>query len=621
MPHHRFEITSILLAACLTLSSLSCENGAEVAGSANIADGASRVVELAGPVTVAIENITVIDTTAATDADARISAQTVLISNDRIIAVGPAADTEIPANTPRIDGTDRFVIPGLWDMHVHLNRDRPSQVKIMLPLMVANGVTGVRDMLSDCWEPCAPGQLDIDAMRALQREIDDGDMVGPRIHSLSSAIISGHRGNPSRGVTEEWEPFFRPQSAEEARQVVRYVKARGVDFIKIYNGLPRPAFFALMDEARKLDVEVTGHLPWSLSPVEASNAGMRSIEHARFPALACGPDWEEFRDGFARFASLETDDFPREAFQKLRSSAIIRFDEARCVEILETLAANNTYLVPSHTTRKMDAFAPDPEYRADPRRKYVPPWRLAGWDRDLEATASGPPELLQFYREFFDLGLRVTGLAHRTGVKILAGTDTLDTQCFPGFSLHDELEHLIMAGLTPLDALKAATINAACFESRDVDLGSVTTGKLADLVVLDADPLQEIGNTRAIHAVILNGAVHDRVDLDRMLAGVEEFVASVQPRTRVRIDLDPALYDVYIGEYEFDGFILTVKREGDKLFIETGGQPPIEIVPESETDFFIEVADAQVQFVKDGDGSVNEVRLYQRGEESVGKRR
>ena len=438
---------------------------------------------------LAIEHVTVIDPTAATNANARLLNHTVLIEGSRIIQVGPADAVTIAETAIRIDGRGKFLVPGFWDMHVHFNRNRNTQVRVMAPLMIANGITGVRDMLGDCWEPCRPGRLDLATMHELQRQIESGEILAPRILALSSPILRGPRN--AGGYPQQYPPAWRPTTEAEGHEVARYLKERGVDLVKTYNGMTREGFFGLMAEANELDLAVSGHLPWSVHPIEAANAGMRAIEHARWPGLACNPVYEEFRAMYAAFATLESE-WDGDLFAKFRDASWQQFDQELCAAIFRALVANDVYLVPTHLTREMDARAIDSSYRADPRRRYVPGWRLRGWDRDLTGTAGGPPELQTFYRQFFDVGLRVTGMAHEAGVNVLVGTDAFDTMVFPGLSYHDELVHLSNAGLSNLAILRAATYQAAVFLDRTDDFGSVAAGKMADVVLLDADPLLDI---------------------------------------------------------------------------------------------------------------------------------
>ena len=218
------------------------------------------------------------------------------------------------------------------------------------------------------------------------------------------------------------------------------------------------------------------------------------------------------------------------------------FDEQKCREILDTFAKNETWLCPTHTTRKMDAFAGDPEYRSDVRRKYIGPEVLAAWDRDLNDMARVSESTKKHFKEFFTLGLKVTGMAHQHGVGILVGTDCYDTHVFPGFSYHDELQHLHEAGLSPLDILKSATIRAAEFLEMAKECGSITNGKRADLVLLRADPLSDIRNSTQIEAVIFQGAYHPQSELQEMIRGVE---SHVKDRQRVQQQL-AQLWDAVI---------------------------------------------------------------------------
>ncbi len=474
------------------------------------------------PSVITIEHVTVIDPAAFDEREARIPDRTVLIEGDRIVAVGPANGALVPEGAYRIDGRGKFVLPGFWDMHVHFNRDEETLLRVVAPLMIAHGITSVRDLMADCWEPCRSGARSLSEMRDLQRRIERGEVVAPRLQALSSAVL--HGPTAGFGYPAQHPDYWRPRSEEQAREVARYLVARGVDFIKAYQSLPPEAYFGLLDEARKLDVRVSGHLPWGVHPIDAARAGVRTIEHARWPGLACNPEYDAFRAMNANVARGEGE-FDRELFARFRDAVVSQFDETRCLAIFEALVAHDVYLVPTHLTREMDAFARDSTYRNDPRRRYVPSSRLRGWDRDLLNTRNGPPELLEFYREFFDLGLRVTGMAHAAGVKVLVGTDVFDTMVFPGFSYHEELEHLRAAGLTPLAIVKAATYRAAEFLGKTADYGAIAPGKVADLIVLDADPLADIGHSRSIDHVVFNGRVYDRSTLDAMIDGVEKYVA------------------------------------------------------------------------------------------------
>lgn len=486
---------------------------------------------------LAIEDTVVINVLADSQQQARLEHQTVLIEGDRITQVGPNANVTIPADATRIDGTGKYVVPGFWDMHAHVHWPEDDVEKIVLPLMFAHGITGLRDMNSDNGPPLKT----LHELRKMRLAIANGELRGPRLMALSRRINGARDANLGARMT------VAPQTELQGKMAAQFASYRGVDFIKVYSHLPRKAFFGLMEEANKLGLPVAGHLPQSVTPIEASNAGMRSIEHARFPALACGPGYEPWRSAYAAYTEDGSGTNAGALMREHQATLIAEFDEQLCETICETFAKNGTYFCPTHTTRKMDAFASDPEYRADPRRKYISPQRLAGgWDPDLNATAGVPPQLVKHFKEFFELGLRVTGIAHQKGVRILAGTDSYDTHVFPGFSYHDELQHLRKAGLSELDVLKAATIRPAELLGQSDSFGSVEVGKVADLVILDSDPLDDISNTHSIDSLIFGGRTHDRRKLQMMIQGVEDYVTGLAEQYEAVTAQQLALYDAVI---------------------------------------------------------------------------
>jgi imidazolonepropionase-like amidohydrolase len=275
-------------------------------------------------------------------------------------------------------------------------------------------------------------------------------------------------------------------SAAEARQLVRKAKQEGADFVKVHDGVPRDAYFALVDEARKSGLAVEGHVPESITAAEASVAGQKSIEHLTGVAKAA-PDDKQAQALFALFRINGTGQCP-------------------------TLVMRHSYTV-------LD----DPGLASDRRLKYVEPSRRKSWLDMQNETKSFPPDELPDRRETVRNEMRLVGEMQRAGVEILAGTDAVSSAAYvlPGFSLHEELAMLVQAGLTPMEALQAATRNPAGFLNALDNRGTVDAGKLADLVLLDADPLQDIANTRRINAIVINGHLIDRKALDQMLAGVE----------------------------------------------------------------------------------------------------
>jgi len=438
---------------------------------------------------IAITGVTVID---ATGADPR-PGMTVLIAGERISAVGKAGEVAVPEKARVLDGAGKFLIPGLWDMHVHWN-DAPY-----LPLFTANGITGVRLM----W-----GQT-----RHLEwrREIAAGHLTGPRL-LIAGTIVDGPK--------PYWPGSIAASTAEDGREAVRQTALAGYDFVKVYNSLPREVYFAIADEAKKRNIPFAGHVPNAVGVAEASDAGQKSVEHLTGMLLAVSSQEAEVRAEF-RAAARMPSGAEREAAQRRTAQRMLAtYDADRAAALYAKLKANGTWQVPTFTVLRLDG-SPQ-ELAGDARLKFVPPWVRTMWLNDRRFSAQVSPETLAHQRNVFQRRLELVGQMHRAGVGILAGSDALNPYCFPGFGLHDELEWLVKAGLSPMSALQAATRNPAQYLGRLPDAGTVEAGKLADLVLLDADPLQDIRNTRAIAAVVANGKLHSREALARMLADVEQ---------------------------------------------------------------------------------------------------
>ncbi len=450
----------------------------------------------------AITNVTVIDTEGGTQQ----RGMTVVVADGRIAVVAPSDSVAVADAAEIIDGSGQYLLPALWDMHVHLPLKLSPQ--LYLPLFIAYGVTKVRVMSGDCHDPKDPLLSCIEDQREWDRQIMAGELVGPRIMAVGSFPING----PAQR-RQGWPAFFGPGTEAEARQLVHYLVERGVDFIKVYSHMQRDAFFFLMDEAGKAGIEAMGHRPLAVSAIEASNAGMKSLEHAQLFLFECYPGAEEFR------RTSTTWNPPTQE----RREMLDAHDPAMCDAIFETFVQNGTWYCPTHVTRKIEAFADNESYRNDPRLEYVPRLQRRLWNNDADGMIEHDPspEGRNAYMEFYLAGLRLTGRAHAAGVKVLAGTDANDTFVFPGSSLHDELEELVAAGLTPAEVLRTSTVGPAEYFGLTDDYGTVAAGRVADLVLLDANPLEDIANTRRIDAVVVNGNLYTREDLDRILDYVQ----------------------------------------------------------------------------------------------------
>lgn len=472
------------------------------------------------PVSLVIHDVTVIDPLSGQV----LRGHSVFISDGTIAGVEPSGGRASFLATDSLDGAGRFVVPGLIDMHVHLFRNNRVAFPT-LDLLLANGVTGFREMASDCLDQTGETAFCTAALRELAEDVETGGRVAPRPLALASAPVNGV--SQREGLPEGAPPFLAPGTAEDARALAHWLTDREVDVVKVYNSVPREAYFALLEEAAGLELEVSGHLPLGVSVIEASDAGHRTIEHARDLPVACGAYSEEYREVMARVVSGEDGAEAPSAENRIRST-LGAFDEAACGAVFGTLVANGTFLVPTHGTREMDYRASDSTYRADVRMKYMLAPIREGWEADLDRTARATPELVDLFGEFYELGVRLSGMAHAAGVKLMAGTDANDTMIFPGSALHDELGRFSEAGISGMDVLRTATSTPAEYLGRSGELGTISAGAVADLVLLNANPLDDIANTRAIEAVILGGQVRGRAALDELLRGVEAAVLASQ---------------------------------------------------------------------------------------------
>ena len=444
---------------------------------------------------LAIRDVTVIDV----ENTRRVANQTVLVTDGTITGVVPASsplDVEV-----LVDGKGAFLVPGLWDMHAHLRGNGlPGWVTTdwLMPLTLAHGVTGVRDMNSDCASP-DQGPVCLKQMQDFGERVEQGTLDGPRLIALSSFQVTI---GPGEDATEA-----------SVRELVRELAGSGVDVIKTYS-MPQEVFGWLLDEARREGVATGGHIPLSVSVEQAAAGGLGSLEHARDLVFDCFP-------GASRFRETATSNNPPIATMEDMVSA---HDEAICRRAFAAMVEDGVAYTPTHLTRRMEAFAHDSAFRADPRGRYIPPPVLQSWMRDADQVLarSGGAAGRRAYMGMYEKGLEITGAAFRAGVTILVGTDAPDSFAFPGSGLHDELGELVKAGLTPAEALRAATLDAAAFLGLHDRFGTVEAGKAADMVLLARDPLSSIDAVSGIEAVFLGGRYFDRAALDALLESAEE---------------------------------------------------------------------------------------------------
>jgi imidazolonepropionase-like amidohydrolase len=416
-----------------------------------------------------------------TGADAVMADQTVIVQKDRIQAIGKRASIRVPAGAVRIDGTGKYLMPGLADMHVHLEYFEDSSV---LGLFLVNGVTTVRNMDG------RPYILD------WKRQVAAGELLGPTIYTAGPLLDGDPPLRPDNTVV---------RNAAEARTAVLNQKAAGYDFVKVYTNLSIEAYQAILAAAREHDLPVAGHVPRRVSLREALSGGQAAIEHLGDYDEAVEADNSPFRDRyqwFKRFLGMPMDQ---------AKATAIAVEQARAgVWNVPTLIQADREIARPELVREW-LSSPEMAYvQADGRRFWEAQSRRAGERLDAEDwkhVARGRVNRLAFVRTL-----------HQAGVRLLVGTDTPNRFLVPGFALHEELKNFVEAGLTVGATLAASTRDAARFLGELETWGTVEQGKRADLLLLDANPLDSPANVRMLAGVMVRGRWLPRDELARMLA-------------------------------------------------------------------------------------------------------
>ena len=457
------------------------------------------------PQALAIAHATLIDpATGSVSAD-----QTVVTAGGRIQRVVPSANYQPEKGARIIDARGKYLIPGLWDMHVHiagLSVDPKWSKDVILPLLIAQGITGVRDMGGD-----------LNALRSWKQDIEFGKLLGPHIFASGPMIVPSGKKTP-----EQWPVT----TAEEARVAVRQLKQQGADFIKIISVPSREIFFAIAEEAKKEKIPFVGHVPLAVTASEASDAGMRSIEHIVYSNLSldCSAKEKELQAAVPE-ARKNHDEA---ATARILTEAVSTYLPDKASALWATFKKNGTWVTPTLVSIEVQTpQAKTPEEQAsNPRLEFVPASLRKEWDpRDSKNRV--PEADQKWWANQYANDKRLTAEMHKAGVPLLAGSDSLDRFVFPGFALHQELALLNQQGLTPLEALRAATSDAAKFLGRQGEFGAITNGAHADLVLLDENPLEKISNTTRIFAVVREGVYLDRTALDKLLSQARDAAKAV----------------------------------------------------------------------------------------------
>ena len=464
---------------------------------------------------IIIDQVTVIDGTGAAPAPDR----AVAIRDGQITAIAAAGSIKAGDSTVRVDGTGTFLIPGLWDMHAHIG----GLEEHAFPLFLANGVTSIREMGGNLAESVK-----------LREAARSGQVLGPEVLIAGPILDSPFLVHAVKGTPYEAGRAAVPDSAAAVFWIDSLSRVP-VDQIKVHSMTPRSAYFAILARAKQLGIPVGGHVPDSVTPREAIEAGQRTIEHTWKLSLAMSSREEEIGRWELHAMQQAMDKPSRRGFGPVvmlrlaaDDSGLASFDSDKAAEFATWAAGREVWFDP--TLAVIQAVFDVPGVSDSAELKYMPPGAMM--DERLSPPIPNPTAAqVEAIQQKYKAGIRPIEALIKGGAKFVTGTDIPVKPLVPGFAVHHELAALVAAGLTPMQAIQAGTRNSAQGAGRGAQAGTIEAGKTADLVLLDADPTSDITNTRRIRAVITKGRLLDRATLDSLLADAEAFAKSDTMRT------------------------------------------------------------------------------------------
>lgn len=448
--------------------------------------------------------------------------QDVVIQDGRLSSIEATSNTAHAASLHVVDGRGKYLSPSLWDMHTHSFKISPQ---IHHPLLVANGILGVRDM-SGCMSEDDSFWACIKDRQNWNRATESKAGLSPRYFLQSSYQTNG--GNE---VPEGFPSIFKANDIANIEKLVSFYKNAGADFIKTYSELSPEAYKALAHHAEAQGLGIAGHQPLQVSLPETLAAKQQTIEHPRLFLMECYKGQEQFRALSDPLSAYTTG---------YKAQLVDRHDTEHCKKMFQAMANSKTFWTPTMQVLQLGAKANDRSFREDLRLRYIPALINFGiWQGDANQSAkrSTTPQGRNVDIELYALAMKNLAQAHDAGVKILVGTDTGDSYVFPGFGVHDEMAEFVRAGLSPQDVLRMATLDAATFSRVDDKFGSIEVGKAADLMLLAANPYDDIRNTQKIDGVFYNGQFFDRRALDKLLEFAEQQAGSIRLNVRLLWDV------------------------------------------------------------------------------------
>lgn len=394
--------------------------------------------------------------------------QTVLIEGDRIAAIGAVDDVSVTESATVVDGTDRYLLPGLTEMHGHVTGTGEDDLLRLFNLFLANGVTTVRGMLG------RPAHL------TLREDIRAGRVLGPQL------VTSGPSFNGNSVSGEEM-----------ARRMVREQHAAGYDFLKIHPGLTRGEFDAVADTANELGIPFAGHVPVAVGIARALDKGMATIDHLDGYLAAMLPAHADTSGGYGGFFGVMLAD---------------QVDEASLSGLVRDTVDAGVANVPTESLfEQLVNDVPPAEYASRPEMQYMPAGTVSRWVSAKNQTIGERGFDPQVAARAIELRRRLIREFHDAGGVLLLGSDAPQIFNVPGFSLHHELEFLVESGLSPYAALATGTVAAGRF--LDLDKGTIEVGRIADLVLLNDNPLEDIANSRRVHGTLVRGRWAESAEL------------------------------------------------------------------------------------------------------------
>jgi len=438
---------------------------------------------------------------------------TLLTENGIITKIRASQDFQLPTGFKEIPAKGKFIIPSLWDMHTHSLKISPQMHH---PLYLRYGVTNVRDM-SGCMIEDDSFWACIDDRRKWTKEALAGKRVSPRY-----VVQSSYQTDGGDEVPDDFPAFFKLDQKGDVKKLINFYKQQGAAQIKVHAKISAEKYTSLATGLLDSDLDLVGHKPVGVSLEQALRFKQKSLEHARIFLFSCYQDIKAFRELENPVKAFNTD---------LMRSMIDQQDSKKCADLMDKMAQSTSWWVPTLSTLQSAALANNIEEQNNPIFDNIPSlMKTLFWQPDLDnAKKNGYDSQGKFvHQDFFEKAQQQLKQASDRGVKILAGTDTLDSMIVAGYSLHEELVMMVDAGISPLKALQSATLSPAQYSNLQNKFGSIESGKVADLLILNKNPLVNINNTRDIAAVMFNGQLFDQPALNQLEQYSKEQASSMR---------------------------------------------------------------------------------------------